>query len=50
MADHKHSELESEIRSLEKMIDDLDYDLRQLKQELQARISEKADSDHFHLE
>ena len=48
MSDYEHQELESKIRNLERKIDDLDYDLRHAKEELQAQIWRKADIDHSH--
>lgn len=41
-------ELESKIHNLERKIDDLGYDLRQARGELEAKISHKADEGHSH--
>lgn len=48
MADYEHEELESKIRSLERKIEDLDYDLRKARDDLQAQIWHKADITHTH--
>jgi predicted nucleic acid-binding Zn-ribbon protein len=50
MPDWEHQELEDKIRSLESKIDNLDYDLRQAKEDLESQIRQKASKDHSHPE
>ena len=48
MSDYEHQELERKIDALERRIDDLDYDLRRAKEELESEIRSKSDKHHSH--
>lgn len=47
-SDYEHRELENKIHELERKVNDLDYDLRQLGRKLESEIYRKADKDHSH--
>lgn len=48
VSDYDVRALEDKIRSLERKIDDVDFELRQAKRELQNEIYHKADVEHSH--
>lgn len=50
MDDYEHQELERKIDRLKEQVDNLDYELRRLSQDLEAQISRKANKQHSHDE